>query len=69
MAIIKGHKISKDETFADGFRQGYKSIMGNSAAIPEIPAHSIPAGKMAYMTGIANGIAAALRRKRDREER
>jgi hypothetical protein len=67
MAILKGVKINKDETFADGFREGYKSIMGNSASVPAAPAHSIPAGKGAYVWGIASGIAAALPRKGERE--
>jgi hypothetical protein len=35
MAILIGATSSK--TFADGFREGYKSIMGISAAIPEAP--------------------------------
>jgi hypothetical protein len=66
MAILKGVKISKSETFADGFREGYKSIMGNDAAIPAIPAHSIPAELGAYLWGKALGIGTALRR-RERE--
>jgi hypothetical protein len=45
MAILKGVKINKDETFADGFRVGYESIVGNSGAVPAIPAHSIPEGR------------------------
>ena len=66
MAVLKGVKINKDETFADGFREGYKSIMGNSATVPAAPAHSIPAGKGAYLWGRAIGIGTALRR-RERE--
>jgi len=65
MAILKGATFSK--TFADGFREGYRSRMGNTAAIPEIPAHSIPAGVGAYLGGIASGIRAALSRKPVRE--
>jgi hypothetical protein len=42
---LKGVKINKDETFADGFRVGYESIVGNSGAVPAIPAHSIPEGR------------------------
>ena len=34
MAILKGFKISKGETFTDGFREGYKSVMGRDAAVP-----------------------------------
>jgi hypothetical protein len=66
MAILKGVKIRKGETFADGFREGYKSIIGNDAAIPTIPDHSIPDGKLAYLWGKATGIGTALRR-RERE--
>jgi len=65
MANLKGATFSK--TFADGFRKGYRSRMGNDAAIPAIPAHTIPAGLDAgvgaYLSGIASGIAAALRSK------
>lgn len=65
MAILKGATFGK--TFADGFREGYKSIMGTSAAIPEVPAHSIPAGLdaglISHLSGVASGIAAALKRK------
>jgi hypothetical protein len=43
MAIIKGATASlSSKTFADGFREGYTARMGNDAAIPAIPAHSIP---------------------------
>ena len=65
MAILEGATFSK--TFADGFRQGYRSRMGNDAAIPAIPAHTIPAGLGAYLWGVAMGIAAALRSKPVRE--
>jgi hypothetical protein len=67
MAILRGVKINKDETFADGFREGYKSVMGRDAAIPAVPAHFIPAGKGAYLGGIASGMATAQRTKRQRE--
>jgi hypothetical protein len=65
MTIRKGASFSK--TFADGFREGYRSRMGSTAAIPAIPAHSIRAGVGAYLSGIARGIAAALRQKPVRE--
>jgi hypothetical protein len=66
MAIIKGATFSK--TFADGFREAYRARMGgDDAAIPAIPAHSIPAGVGAYMCGFAHGIAAALRERPVRE--
>jgi hypothetical protein len=50
-------------TFADGFINGWKSIMGAVAAIPGIPAHAIPAGTTPYLHGIAKGVAAAMERK------
>jgi hypothetical protein len=71
MTILKGATFRK--TFADGFREGYRSRMGSTAAIPAIPAHAIPAaaahdaGVGAYLSGIARGIAAALRKKPVRE--
>jgi hypothetical protein len=37
--------------------------MGNDAAIPAMPAHTITDGVMAYLGGVAMGIAAALREK------
>jgi hypothetical protein len=61
MAILKGATFSK--TFEDGFCEGYRSRMGNDAGIPAIPAHSIPAGAVAYLWGVAMGIAAALKEK------
>ena len=65
MAILKGATFSK--TFADGFREGYRSRMGKDATIPAIPARSIPAGVGAYLTGMAIGIAAALKKAPVRE--
>jgi hypothetical protein len=62
MAILIGATSSK--TFADGFREGYKSIMGTSAAIPEVPsAKRKEDGWEPYLSGVASGIAAALKRK------
>jgi hypothetical protein len=63
MAVLKGGNVRKDWTFADGFRKGYKSRMGDSATIPAIPTNSIPPGLEAYLGGIASGIRVALRRK------
>jgi len=69
MANLEGATFRK--TFADGFRKGYRSRMGNDAAIPAIPAHTIragvDAGVGAYLSGIASGIAAALTSKPVRE--
>ena len=69
MANLEGATFGK--AFADGFRKGYRSRMGNDAAIPAVPAHTIPAGvdagAGAYLSGIASGIAAALTSKPVRE--
>jgi len=62
MAVLKGATFSK--TFADGFREGYRSRMGKDiAAIPATPAHSVPEGVVAYLMGIASGVATALKEK------
>jgi hypothetical protein len=46
-------KATFSKTFADGFRKRYKSIIGTHAAMPEVPAHSIPAGVGAHQSGSA----------------
>lgn len=52
-------------TFADGFREGYRSIMGNMVILPIIPIAPItPIGSTPYREGIKAGIAAASRRKK-----
>jgi hypothetical protein len=51
-------------TFKDGFIEGYKTIMGNNAAIPAIPATpAIPAGKTPYQVGLLRGMEAGNKRK------
>jgi len=68
MAILKGATSSR--TFADGFREGYRSRMGNDAALPAIPAHSTAPGVeaiKAYLSGVASGVAAGLKEKPVRE--
>jgi hypothetical protein len=59
--------MSQGQTFADGFREGYKSVMGSGASMPGIPSHSIPAGKTAFQHGIAKGVEAGLKRKAQRD--
>ncbi|MGG4610784.1 MULTISPECIES: hypothetical protein [Enterobacterales] len=51
-------------TFADGFREGFRSIAGNMALMPLIPlAPLTPLGSTPYREGIKAGIAAASKRK------
>lgn len=46
-----------DETFAEGFRQGFRAIRGSSAAMPAIPAQpATRAGRTAFQMGIMRGI-------------
>ena len=61
--ILKGATFTK--TFADGFEAGYRSGMGNDAVIPPIPPPppSIPEGVGAYLSGVTQGIAAALKER------
>jgi len=50
-------------TFADGFREGYRAIMGNMVMLPMVPmAPMTPMGSTPYREGIKAGIAAASRR-------
>lgn len=54
---------SSHQTFADGFREGYKSVMGNMVLVPLVPlAPLTPLGRTPYREGIKAGIAAASRR-------
>lgn len=55
--------MNENKSFRDGYIEGWKSIMGNGAAIPAIPAHSIPAGKTPFQAGIAKGVEAAMKWK------
>lgn len=59
--------MADNKTFADGFREGYRSVMGNGAALPGIPGYAIPAGKTAYQHGIAKGVEAAIKRQASRK--
>ena len=64
MAILKGATFSR--TFADGFREGYRSRMGNDADLPATPTHSTAPGVeaiKAYLSGVASGVAAGLKEK------
>lgn len=52
----------KHSTFADGFREGYKSIMGDMVLVPLCPlAPLTPLGSTPYREGIKAGIKAASR--------
>lgn len=53
-----------DRTFKEGFLEGYKSVMGNNAAIPAIPAEpATPAGKTRYQVGLLKGMELGQKRK------
>lgn len=50
-------------TFADGYREGYRAIMGNMVVLPVVPVAPVtPVGSTPYREGIKAGIAAASRR-------
>lgn len=52
----------KHLTFADGFREGYKSVKGNMVLVPLCPlAPLTPLGSTPYREGIKAGIKAASR--------
>lgn len=47
-------------TFRDGFVEGYKSVRGNSVAVPACPAApATPAGQTPFRMGLRAGIKAA----------
>jgi hypothetical protein len=58
-----------DRTFADGYVDGWNSVMGKGTMLPGIPMHSIPMGKTPYQHGFDRGIADATKRKAENESR
>jgi hypothetical protein len=47
-------------TFHDGFREGWRAVKGNGAAMPAMPAQpATPAGKTPYQVGLLMGMQAA----------
>jgi len=57
-------KNESHQSFNDGFREGFKSIMGNTVLVPLAPlAPLTPLGSTPYREGIKAGIAAANRRR------
>ena len=49
----------KGGTFAEGYHDGWKSVFGQGAALPAIPAYALPIGKTAYEHGYDEGRRAA----------
>lgn len=46
-----------DESFAEGFRQGFRAIRGSAAAMPATPATpATKAGRTSFQMGIMRGI-------------
>lgn len=46
-----------DSDFGEGFRQGFRSVRGSSAAMPTIPARpATRAGRTAFQMGLLRGI-------------
>lgn len=57
--MTKQHK-----TFEDGYLDGWRSVLGDGAALPGIPAYAIPAGKTEYQHGYDEGRKEAQSRRR-----
>lgn len=45
-----------DETYAEGFKQGYRAIRGNAVNAPAAPAGGAGNGRTAFQIGLMNGI-------------
>lgn len=55
-----------DETFAEGFRQGFRAIRGSVAAMPAIPATpATRAGRTTFQMGLLRGVEKGKRWDRD----
>ena len=62
--------MDKRQTFAQGFIEGWHSIVGPRFVFPEIPSPSIHGSGSEYMSGLLQGIEAAKKAKEnDRETR
>ena len=46
-------------TYREGFAEGWRSVLGAEAAIPEFLVRSVPVGKTPYQTGYGHGAAVA----------
>jgi len=51
--------MAKQGTFTDGFIEGWRSVLGQGAALPGIPSYAIPTGKAEYEHGYDEGRKAA----------
>jgi hypothetical protein len=47
------------KSFAEGYIDGWKSILGEGAPLPPIPAYALPIGKTEYEHGYEQGRAVA----------
>jgi hypothetical protein len=52
------------EEFRRGFIEGYKTVMGDNAGIPDVPGMpGIPGGRTAFQVGIQRGVDEGNKRK------
>jgi len=51
--------MDNDQSYIDGFLQGWSSVVGPRLDFPEIPAPPIPASGSNFIHGLMEGIAAA----------
>ena len=58
---FQGMEKSGSGTYREGFADGWRSVPGAGAAIPEFLARAIPAGKTPYQTGYEHGVDSARR--------
>jgi hypothetical protein len=49
----------ENKSFAEGYTDGWKSILGEGAPLPPIPAYALPVGKTEYEHGYEQGRAVA----------
>ena len=50
-------------TFIDGYRAGWKTIMGARAGVPAVGSYHVPSDKPPYQAGFEKGVADAYKRK------
>ena len=50
---------ARSRTFKQGYIDGWRSVLGQGAPLPTIPAFAVPAGKTEYQHGFEQGRAVA----------